>query len=69
MSRVTRKPFFCVCENKDSDKLCTNCTADQRLCFRYNSTSLIQNVKPRGCAAPFASDPVDRFPHDEARIM
>ena len=28
MSRVMRKPTFCICENKDAE-------ADQRLCFRY----------------------------------
>ena len=35
MSRVTvmRKPAFCICENKDADQLCGNCTADQHLCF------------------------------------
>ena len=35
-----RKPDFCLCENKDADQLCSNCTADQRLCFR-NSASAI----------------------------
>ena len=29
-----RKPDVCICENKDADQLCSNCTADQRLCFR-----------------------------------
>ena len=36
MSRVMRKPAFALCENKGADQLCSNCTADQRLCFRYN---------------------------------
>ena len=37
LSRRTRKPT--ICENKDADQLCINCTADQRLCFHYlNST-------------------------------
>ena len=35
MSRHTRKPTICICEKKDADQLCSNCTADQRLCFRY----------------------------------
>ena len=35
MSRVMRKPFFHICENKDADQLCGNREADQRLCFRY----------------------------------
>ena len=31
-----KKPTdFCPCENKGTDQLCSNCTADQRLCFRY----------------------------------
>ena len=35
MSRIMRKPDFCICENKGADQLCSNCTADhQRLCFR-----------------------------------
>ena len=39
MSRVVRKPDFCICENKDADQLRGNREADQRLCFRYiNST-------------------------------
>ena len=39
---IMRKPDFCLCENKDADQLCSNCTADQRICFRYFSFS---NVK------------------------
>ena len=35
MSRVMRKPTFCICENKDADQLRGNHEADQRLCFRY----------------------------------
>ena len=35
MSLVMRKPAICICENKDADQLRSNCTADQRLCFRY----------------------------------
>ena len=33
-----RKPDFCLCENKGADQLCSNCTADQRLCFRYEDS-------------------------------
>ena len=40
MSRVMRKPAFCVCENKDADQLCSNRTADQRLCFRYIDSAI-----------------------------
>ena len=35
MSCHTRKPTICICENKEADQLCSNCTADQHLCFRY----------------------------------
>ena len=35
MNHVMRKPAFCTFENKGADQLCGNCTADQRLCFRY----------------------------------
>ena len=35
LSRVMRKPAFCICENKDADQLSGNREADQRLCFCY----------------------------------
>ena len=31
---VMRKQDFCICESKDTDQLCGDCTADLRLCFR-----------------------------------
>ena len=40
MSRVVRKPAFCICENKDADQLCGNREADQRLCFRYIDSTI-----------------------------
>ena len=40
MSRVMRKPAFCICENKDADQLRGNCEADQRLCFRYTDSTI-----------------------------
>ena len=40
MSRVLRKPDFSLCENKDADQLCSNCTADQHLCFRYLGSTI-----------------------------
>ena len=40
LSRVMRKPAFCICENKDADRLCSNCAADQRLCFRYTDSTI-----------------------------
>ena len=29
-----------VCEKKDADQLCSNYTADQRLCFRYTDSTI-----------------------------
>ena len=40
LSRVVRKPAFCICENIDVDQLCGNRTADQRLCFRYTDSTI-----------------------------
>ena len=35
-----RKPDICLSENKGADQLCSNCTADQRLCFRYSDSTI-----------------------------
>ena len=35
-----KKTDFCICENKDSDQLCSYCTTDQRLCFRYTNRTV-----------------------------
>ena len=40
MSRVVRKPAFCICENKDADQFRGNREADQRLCFRYTYSTI-----------------------------
>ena len=40
MSRVMRKPDFCICENKDADQLRGDREADQRLCFRYTDSTI-----------------------------
>ena len=40
MSRVVRKPAFCICENKDAYQLRGNREADQRLCFRYTDSTI-----------------------------
>ena len=34
MSHCMRKPAFCICVNKGADRLRSNRTADQHLCFR-----------------------------------
>ena len=40
MSRVVRRPAFCIRENKDADQLCGNREADQRLCFHYIDSTI-----------------------------
>ena len=38
-----RKLTLCICKNKDADQLCSNCsncTADQRLCFRHTDNTI-----------------------------
>ena len=40
ISRVVRKPDFCIFENKDADQLRGNREADQRLCFRYMDSTI-----------------------------
>ena len=50
MCRVMRKPAFCICKNKAADQLRRNCTADQRLCFRYiDSTFPLLAIQPGLC--------------------
>ena len=84
MSRVIRKPTFCICENKGADQLCSNgdCAADQCLCFRYiDSTTLyFLNLKFQAswhllhwlyspvCVRP-GRNPEDRFFHNVAQII
>ena len=58
-----RKQAFCLCENKDVDQLCSNCTADKRLCFRHvdSIVPLLPNFKLLAifcsCTDRFVSDP------------
>ena len=33
MRPIMRKPVLCICANIGADQLCSNCAADQRLCF------------------------------------
>ena len=47
MSRVVRKPAFCICENKDADQLRGNREADQRLCFRYSDSTILYFLNPK----------------------
>ena len=39
-SLPVRKPTICICENKDADQLCGNCTADQHLCYRHTDSTI-----------------------------
>ena len=40
LSRVMRKPTFCICKNKDADQLRGSREADHRLCFRYTDSTI-----------------------------
>ena len=46
LSRVIRKPTFCICEIKDAVQLRGNREADQRLCFRYIDSTIPLLSKP-----------------------
>ena len=85
MSRVMRKPDFCICENKDADQLRGNCEADQRLCFRYTDSTIsllpkyeISSIWPScvvvqpGLCGTWSESPIipdDRFSHNEAQMI
>ena len=47
-----RKPAIGIGEDKDADQLCSDCTADQRLCLRaiYSAISLL--LKSEICVGP-----------------
>ena len=75
-----RKPDFCMYENKASDQLCSNCTADQRLCFRLMDSAIPHLPKSEmlleifsSCKGRFVSDtvgtPEDRFSRVVAHIQ
>ena len=40
MSRIVRKPDFCLGENKGADQLRGYREADLRLCFRYSDSTI-----------------------------
>ena len=52
MSLVMRKPAFCICENNDADQLRGNREADQRLCFRYTDSTILQLPKSKISVGP-----------------
>ena len=41
LSRLMRKPTICICETKGTEQLCSNCEADQCLCFRYMDSTVL----------------------------
>ena len=45
-----RKPAFFTSENKGADQMCTNCTADQHLCFRYTDSTIPSLQKFQDCS-------------------
>ena len=80
MSRVMRKPGFCLCENKGADQLRSNCEADQHLCFCYTdrtshlllkseiSSFLPASVTTERFMLVLVGNPEDRFSRDVAHI-
>ena len=42
LSCVAKKSTFCKSENRDAEQLCSNRGADQRLCFHYCRTVIVQ---------------------------
>ena len=40
LSRVMRKPAFCICENKGADQLHGDPAADKLLSFRYIDSTI-----------------------------
>ena len=53
-----RKPTICLCKNKDADQLCSNCTADQHLCFRYTDSTITLLLKSEVLSFQPASETV-----------
>ena len=47
VEKILRKPTTCIGENKDTDQLCSNCTADQHLSFRYTDSTIPLLLKPK----------------------
>ena len=45
LSCYIRKSVICICKNKGADQLCSNCTADQHLCFRYTDSTIPLLIK------------------------
>ena len=39
------KPPICIGKNEGTDQLCSNCEADQRLCFCYSDSTVPHLIK------------------------
>ena len=80
MSRIMRKPVFCICEKEDADQLRGNRKADQRLCFCYTDSTIpllpkykISSLSPSCVRAAWfvwdlVGNPEDRFSHNKAQM-
>ena len=42
-----KKTKHCICNTKDANKLCSNCTADQHPCFLLKILQLLFNINPK----------------------
>ena len=74
------KPTICIGKNKGADQLCSNCTADQCLCFRYTDNTVIILLKSKHfqpltifcnyspvCVRP-GQNPICWFSHAQAQL-
>ena len=81
MSRIMRKPAFCISENKDADQLRGYREADRRLCFRYIYSTIpllpiyeISSLYPScvvvqpGLSGAWSETPKNRFSHNKAHM-
>ena len=77
-----RKPALCICENKITDQMCCDRTADQHLCFRYIDSTIpllpeseISSLHPfsmavqPGLCGTWSENTKDRFSHDAAHML
>ena len=47
ISRMMSKADICICENKDTDQLCSNCTTDQCLFFTTRKVQSLFFINPK----------------------
>ena len=74
-----RKPVFCICENKDTDQLRSNCAGDSAFVFATRIVQSLYFLNPKfhkalaifcGCTVQVVSDldPEERFSQNEAQL-